>query len=253
MPPIRPVPRLADTVAVELEKRILEGSLKPGDQLPPERDLAIEMGVSRPSLREAIQKLVLKGLLTTRHGCGTHVTDQLEAHFVDPWQAMLKGHPMLHRDLLEFRQMLEGQAACLAAERALDVDVKRLDAVYEALDAAYDSNDIQACIDADVAFHQAIAEAAHNVLIGHLTASLMRVIHGHVATNLTQLHTQPQRWDELRAQHHAIWQAIRNHQPDAADRAARQHIDFVRQSMDDNARDTERRSTALRRLGEPGV
>src|SRR5664279_2747973 len=133
MPQLRPVIRLADTVAGELEKRILEGSLKPGDLLPSERDLATELGVSRPSLREAIQKLVSKGLLTTRHGFGTRVTDQLEAHFVDPWQAMLKGHPMLHRDLLEFRQMLEGQAAYLAAERALDVDIQRLDAVYACL------------------------------------------------------------------------------------------------------------------------
>lgn len=253
MPQLRTTSRLADTVAGELEKRILEGSLKPGDLLPSERDLALELGVSRPSLREAIQKLVAKGLLTTRHGCGTTVTDRLEAHFVDPWQAMLKGHPMLHRDLLEFRQMLEGQAAYLAAERALDADIQRLDAVYAALDAAYDSNYMQACIDTDVAFHQAIAEAAHNVLIGHLTASLMRVIHGHVSTNLEQLHAQPPRWDQLKAQHHAIWQAIRNHQPEAADRAARSHIEFVRQSMDDNAREVERRSTALRRLGEPSL
>jgi GntR family transcriptional repressor for pyruvate dehydrogenase complex len=244
---------LADTVASELEKRILEGSLKPGQLLASERDLALELGVSRPSLREAIQKLVAKGLLTTKHGCGTTVTDRLEANFVDPWQAMLKGHPMLHRDLLEFRQMLEGQAAYLAAERALEADIQRLDTVYAALEAAFDSHDMQACIDADVVFHQTIAEAAHNVLIGHLTASLMRVIRGHVSTNLDQLHYQPARWDQLKAQHRAIWQAIREHQPEAADRAARVHIEFVRQSMDDNAREEERRSSALRRLGEPAL
>ena len=253
MPSLRPIARLADTITSELEKRILEGSLKPGDVLPSERDLALELGVSRPPLREAIQKLVTKGLLTTRHGYGTTVTDRLEAHFVDPWQDMLKGHPMLHRDLLEFRQMLEGQAAYLAAERALDVDILRLDAVYAALGVAYDSNDMRACIDADVAFHQAVAEAAHNVLIGHLSASLMRVIHGHVSNNLSHLYAQPPRWEQLKAQHHAIWQAIRNHQPEAADRAARNHIEFVRQSMDDNAREEQRRSSALRRLGEPAL
>jgi GntR family transcriptional repressor for pyruvate dehydrogenase complex len=250
MTTLRPAARLADTVASELEKRILEGSLKPGDVLPAERDLALELGVSRPSLREAIQKLVSKGLLTTRHGCGTTVTDRLEAHFADPWQDMLKGHPMLHRDLLEFRQMLEGQAAYLAAERALDVDIQRIDTVYALLEAAFDSNDMRACVDADVAFHQAVAEAAHNVLIGHLSASLMRVIHGHVASNLAQLRNQPHRWDQLKAQHHAIWQAIRNHQPVMADEAARSHIEFVRQSMDDNAQDEQRRLSALRRLGD---
>lgn len=253
MQQFRNLARLADTVAVELEKRILEGSLKPGDLLPSERELAIDFGVSRPSLREAIQKLVSKGLLTTRHGHGTRVTDRLEAHFVDPWQDMLKGHPMLHRDLLEFRQMLEGQAAYLAAERALDVDIQRLDAVYAKLDKAFDSDDVQSCIGLDVEFHQAIAEAAHNVLIGHLTASLMRVIHGHVSTNLEQLHSQSMRWSQLKVQHRAIWQAIREHQPEAADRAARHHIEFVRQSMDDNEREESRRSSALRRLGEPAI
>jgi len=251
MSQLRPaVIRLSDTVAAELERRILEGSLKPGDRLPPERALALDLGVSRPSLREAIQKLVSKGLLSTRHGGGTHVTDRLEAHFVDPWQDMLKGHPLLHRDLLEFRQMLESQAAALAAERATDVDIDRLDQVYSALEATYASDDMAACIDADVAFHQTIAEAAHNVLIGHLSASLMRVIHGHVSGNLEHLHARPQRWGQLQSQHHAIWQAIREHRPQEADQAAREHIEFVRHSMENSSREEERRQSALRRQGE---
>lgn len=242
--------RLADTVAAELEKRILEGSLKPGDRLSAERTLALEMNVSRPSLREAMQKLVSKGLLTTRHGGGTYVTDRLEAHFVDPWRDMLQGHPLLQRDLLEFRQMLEGQAAYLAADRATDVDIERLQGLYARLETAYAGEDMASCIDIDVAFHQAIAEASHNVLVGHLTASLMRVIHGHISNNLDHLHARPQRWNQLRAQHQAIWQAIRDRKPDAAAQAARQHIEFVRQSMDDNALAEERRLSALRRSGE---
>jgi len=242
--------RLADSVASELETRILEGSLKPGDRLPSERALALGLGVSRPSLREAMQKLVSKGLLTTRHGGGTYVTDRLEAHFVDPWQDMLKGNPQLHRDLLEVRQMLESQAASLAADRATDVDISRLDAVYAALEASYERDDLANCIDTDVAFHQAVAEASHNALIGHLTASLMRVIHGHVSNNLVHLHARPQRWGLLRDQHRAIWQAIREHKPQEAALAASAHIEFVRQGIADKALDEERRSSALRRLGE---
>jgi len=254
MSPRRPaVTRISDAIAGGLEKRILEGSLKPGDRLQSERDLALELGVSRPSLREAIQKLVSKGLLTTRHGGGTYVTDRLEAHFVDPWQEMLNGHPLLHSDLLEFRQMLESQAAYLAADRATDADIERLDAAYTALETVYKTNELKACIDTDVRFHQAIAEAAHNVLIGHLTASLMRVIHGHVSSNLEYLHARPQRWDQLQSQHRAIWQAIREHKPEAAAHAARAHIEFVRQCMADTARDEERRHSALRRLGESVV
>lgn len=241
--------RLADSVAAELEKRILEGSLKPGDRLPAERSLALELGVSRPSLREAMQKLVSKGLLSTRHGGGTHVTDRLESHFADPWQDMVKGHPHLHRDLLEFRQMLESEAARMAADRATAADIQRLDDVYAKMELAYASKDLVASIDTDVAFHQAIAEASHNVLIGHLTASLMRVIHGHVSNNLEHLHVRPQRWSQLEAQHHAIWQAIREGKPDEAARAAGDHIEFVRQSIEDNAVEMERLQSAQRRAG----
>jgi GntR family transcriptional repressor for pyruvate dehydrogenase complex len=242
-----PATRLADTVASDLEMRILEGSLKPGDRLPSERALAIELGVSRPSLREAIQKLVLKGLLVTRHGGGTHVTDRLEAHFADPWQEMLNGHPLLHRDLLEFRQMLESQAATLAAQRATDVDISLLGAAYSRLEVVYASADLSACIDADVAFHQAVAEASHNVLIGHLTSSLMRVIHGHVSSNLAHLQTRPPHWQLLQSQHFAIWEAIRLRQPQQAGQAASAHIEFVSQSIEDNAMTSQRRSSALRR------
>jgi GntR family transcriptional repressor for pyruvate dehydrogenase complex len=77
------------------------------------------------------------------------------------------------------------------------------------------------------------------------------VIHDHVSSNLHHLHAWPQRWGQLRAQHRAIWLAIREHRADDAAAAARGHIEFVRQSMDDNAQTQERRSVALRRLGEP--
>ena len=243
------VTRISDAVAGELEKRILEGSLKPGDRLPPERELSVELGVSRPSLREAIHKLVNKGLLSTRHGGGTYVTDRLNAPFVDPWQDMLSGHPDLRGDVLEFRHMLEGQAAALAAERATDADIERLDAAYAAMCSAYASDDITASVDADVAFHQAIAEASHNVLIGHLTSSLLRVINNHVAGNLEYLHHRPQHWHALETQHQAIWMAVREHQPERAAQAAREHIEFVCQTMADNAKEAARRSRALRRLG----
>jgi len=242
--------RAADAVALALEQRILEGSLKPGDRLPSEREFALEFGVSRPTLREAIQSLAARGLLHTRHGGGTFVTDRLLAEFVDPWQQMLTGNPLLHRDLLEFRQMLESQAAALAADRATDADIATLDAAYLALDEAYLRDDMATCIEADVAFHQAVAEASHNAMVGHVAASLMRLIHGHISTNLEYLRARPQRWDQLRAQHRAIWQAVREHQPEDAARAARGHIEFVRVSMDDNALAEERRLSALRRQAE---
>jgi GntR family transcriptional repressor for pyruvate dehydrogenase complex len=240
--------RIADVVARDLEQRILEGSLKAGDRLPSERALALELAISRPSLREAIQKLVHKGLLETKHGGGTVVTNRLQASFSDPWQDMLQAHPLLQADMLEFRHMLEGEAAKLAAERATDVDLERIATAYAALERAYDSDDITRCIDTDVAFHQAIADASHNSLIGHLWASLMRVIHGHVSDNLVHLHATPKQWAQLKAQHQAIWEAVRGHASDDAMRVSREHISFVRHSMEEAAKIEDRRNSALRRL-----
>jgi GntR family transcriptional repressor for pyruvate dehydrogenase complex len=240
--------RIADVVARDLEQRILEGSLKAGDKLPSERALALELNISRPSLREAIQKLVHKGLLETKHGGGTVVTNRLQASFSDPWQDMLQAHPLLQTDMLEFRHMLEGEAARLAAERATDLDLERIDAAYAALESAYDSDDITACIDTDVAFHQAIADASHNTMIGHLAASLMRVIHGHVSDNLVHLHALPKQWEQLRAQHKAIWESVRGQASEEAMRASREHINFVRLSMAEAAKIEDRRNSALRRL-----
>jgi len=245
----RPVmTRIADVVASELEQRILEGSLKPGDKLPAERNLALEMNVSRPTLREAIHKLVSKGMLQTRHGGGTVVTNRLQAPFTDPWRDMLQGHPLLQSDMLEFRHMLEGEAAKLAAERATDIDLERIDAAYAALEHAYDSNDMAACVERDVAFHQAIADASHNTLIGQLSASLMQVIHGHVTDNLIHLHELPRQWEQLRIQHRAIWEAVRRHEAGEASRVARDHISFVRLSMEESAKLEDRRNSALRRM-----
>jgi GntR family transcriptional repressor for pyruvate dehydrogenase complex len=249
MNPVRPaLSRIADVVARDLEQRILEGSLKAGDRLPSERSLALELAISRPSLREAIQKLVSKGLLETRHGGGTVVTDRLQASFSDPWKDMLQTHPLLQADMLEFRHMLEGEAARLAAERATDVDLERIDAAYATLEQAYVRDDLAACIDTDVAFHQAIADASHNSLIGHLWASLMRVIHGHVSDNLVHLHAKPKQWEQLKAQHKAIWESVRGHASEDAMRVSREHIHFVRQSMEEAARMEDRRNSALRRL-----
>ena len=240
--------RLSDVVAAELENRILEGSLKPGDRLPAERELAVELGVSRPSLRGALQSLVAKGLLVTRHGGGTFVTDSMQAAFTDPWQQMLKDHPDIHGDMLEFRHMLEGQAAQLAAERGTDEDFERIGSRYRALEQAFEDQDLARCIEADVEFHQAIADASHNVMIGHLSSSLHKVMEGHVQGNLEYLNARPELWAQVKAQHRAIWDAVRERRMEVAGHAAHHHLAFVQHTMRENLKNEERRGAAARRL-----
>lgn len=242
------VPRISDAVASTLERRILEGSLKPGDRLPPERELALELGVSRPSLREAIQKLASKGMVQSRQGGGTFVTDALESSFSDPWQDMMGNHPNLREDMLEFRRMLEGQAAEWAAERATDADLQRLENSFATLTAAFESDDTEKRSGADIAFHQAIGDAAHNVLIGHLSGALLRMMHDNIRLNLGELKSVPAASRLLMSQHEAIYKAVRERKPQAARTAAETHIDFVRETLAQTLRSVARRETAERRL-----
>lgn len=242
------VPRISDAVAASLERRILEGSLKPGDRLPPERELAIELGVSRPSLREAIQKLASKGMVQSRQGGGTYVTHRLESSFFDPWQDMMGAHPNLREDLLEFRRMLEGQAAEWAAERATDADLQRIDQAFKTLSDAFAAEDMERRSSSDIAFHQAIGEASHNALIGHLSAALLRLMHDNIRLNLGELKTIPAAGKLLLSQHAAIHAAIIERKPQAAKAAAETHIDFVRETLAQSLRSAARRETAARRL-----
>ncbi|MGL4855350.1 GntR family transcriptional regulator, partial [Plesiomonas sp.] len=119
-------PKLSDVIEQQLERLILEGTLSPGQKLPPERELAVQFDVSRPSLREAIQRLEAKGLLLRRQGGGTFVQQQLWQSFSDPLSELLSAHPESQFDLLETRHALEGISAYYAALRGTDADFQRL-------------------------------------------------------------------------------------------------------------------------------
>lgn len=240
-------PRISDAIAESLEQRILEGALKAGDRLQPERELAAELGVSRPSLREAIQKLISKGLLHSRQGGGTYVTDSLNSTFYDPWQELLSAHPHAREDLLDFRRMLEGQSAEWAAERATDADIERITQTYEAINRDFPEGDRVEQASLDMAFHQAVAEASHNLLIGHLTRTMLRLMEDNIRLNLTELGNVSRAASLLRDQHRALFEAIRDHKPAAARTAAETHIDFVRATLAQSLRSAARREMAERR------
>lgn len=242
------VPRVSDAVATTLEQRILEGSLKPGDRLPAERELAAELGVSRPSLREAIQKLASKGLLRSQQGGGTYVTGALQASFLDPWQAMVGSYPNLREDVLELRRTLEGQAAEWAAERATEADLLRLTQAFEQMQKVADAPEIVTRAAADIAFHQAIGEAAHNALIAHLSAAVLRLMRDSIELNLGELKDVAAAGRLLASQHAALYSAICERKPQAARAAAETHIDFVRETLAQTLRSVARRETAERRL-----
>lgn len=238
--------RVSDAVARELEQRILDGEFKPGDRLPAERQFSEALGVSRASLREAIQKLISRGMVVARQGEGTFVTARLENSFAEPWQDMVDAHPSVREDLLEFRHMLESKAAQLAAERASEEDLLRMESAFERLEDAFGSDDLERIVDSDLAFHQALAQAAHNAVFNHLTSSLLRVMRDNIRLNLSVLMRIPSARDQLRDQHRAVWAAILARDSEAARIAAETHIDYVRLRLSETLRKETRRQSGWR-------
>ena len=245
--------RLSDTVARQLEQRILEGALKAGDRLPAERDFSLELGVSRPCLREAIQKLASKGLLYSRQGGGTYVADQLENALADPWSQMLQSHPALNDDLLEFRSVLEGQCAEWAAIRATPADLQRLDECLKSATRAVATLSAEAVAQADSAFHQALAEAAHNAFAAHLMSMVQGLLQKDILFNLGELISVPVASRMLIEQWTAIVDAVRQQNSAAARQAAATHAGFFRETLNQAQRAQARREVSELRADRRSV
>lgn len=242
------LPRLSDTVAHQLEQRMLEGALKVGDRLPAERDLALEMGVSRPSVREAIQKLSSKGLVYSRQGGGTFVADRLRDTLANPWADMLAAHPSLSDDLLEFRGLLEAQCAEWAAGRATPADHQQLEQSLAAAVSAVSALNTQAVADADRVLHQALADAAHNAFSAHMMSVVQGLLASEILFNLGELISVPIASRMLIEQWTAIVDAVRSQDAAAARHAARTHAGFFRETLQQAQRAQARRETSARRM-----
>ncbi|CAD5106371.1 GntR family transcriptional regulator [Zestomonas carbonaria] len=246
--------RLSDDIVARIESMILEGTLKPGERLPAERTLAEQFGVSRPSLREAIQKLVAKGLLVSRQGGGNYVVDTLGSTFSDPLLQLLENNPEAQRDLLEFRHTLEGSCAYYAALRATEVDHQRLRAAFEALQTCYTRapSKISRAEEgaADASFHLAIAEASHNAVLLHTIRGLFDLLKRNVVTNIGGMYAQrSETRDMLMSQHRALFEAIIEGRAEDAREVSSRHIHYVQEVLSEAQREVERTARAQRRQG----
>lgn len=243
--------RLSDDIVRQLETMILEGTLKVGERLPAERILAEQFGVSRPSLREAIQKLVARGLLVSRQGGGNYVADGLGSTFSDPLLYLLESHPDARRDLLEFRLTLEGSCAFYAAQRATALDHQRLQAVFDELQRCY-APDSKASREeegaADARFHLAIAEASHNAVLLHTIRGLFDLLQRSVVSNIGGMYLQrSETRDQLRAQHQSLFEAIIARRAEEARELSRRHILYVQEVLSEAQQEERRLERAQRR------
>ncbi|MFB8387769.1 FadR/GntR family transcriptional regulator [Microbacterium sp. NPDC055910] len=214
------VPRMATSSAIAA--RILElaerGDVGPGTALPPERDLATQLGVSRTTIREAIHELTLKGVVRRRQGSGTVLLDTSSAA-----ASLLRDMSASERDateVIDFRTTFEPQIAGLAAGRRTDSDLLVL-ANHCDFDPATVST--EESLEHDQRFHEAIAAATHN----HLIVSLSRATSEWVSDFRRISHASPTGRATSLTGHRAILAAIENGDSDEAARHMREHVTIV--------------------------
>ena len=205
-------PKLSDVIEQQLEFLILEGTLRPGEKLPPERELAKQFDVSRPSLREAIQRLEAKGLLLRRQGGGTFVQSSLWQSFSDPLVELLSDHPESQYDLLETRHALDAES------------------------------------NAVLQYQIAVTEAAHNVVLLHLLRCMEPMLAQNVRQNFELLYSRREMLPLVSSHRTRIFEAIMAGKPEEAREASHRHLAFIEEILLDRSREESRRERSLRRL-----
>lgn len=226
---------LADSLTRRLEELILDGTLKPGRRIPSERQLAERLKVSRNILREALKTLRGRGLIETRHGQGSVIAGLVpQPDQQNPLTLLYREHSRVLYDLLEVREILEGRAAFLAAERATEVDLRKLTLTFKSLEdtgAEHIGTDEDAR--RDHAFHQSIYEASHNPVLVHTLESLLQPMRHSVVASVKNLYHRSASKKQIDYHHRKIYNAIMGRHPGQAEKAAIAHIRDVRTRLQD--------------------
>ena len=221
--PIRPK-KLSEEIFEQIKSLITDGQLKPGEKIPSEREMATLLGVSRPSVREAIMKLEAMGLLESRQGGGTYVRSLADGTLA-PLAAMVEDNPKLLEELLEVRMGMECWSAYLAATRATEEEIKEIGDCVEEMARQAKSGGWSS--EVDTRFHYAITTATHNTMQLHVLNTIHGLFLATIEVALTKLYSQPEYIEVLLSQHRAIYKTIAQKDGDGARRAMAEHLEWV--------------------------
>ena len=222
--------RLYEQIVRQIEQSIVKGDLKPGDQLPAERELAQRCGVSRTAVREAVKALREKGLVEAYSGRGTFITDGTQQAVRQSLDLMVKiGQPEGSTHLAEVRSILEPEIAALAAQRIQEPELSTMREAVDIMDGAFKNPDIY--IEADLDFHLALAECASNPLILSLLDSIVALLR----EQRLRIFRVPGGPERGQVHHKRILDAIEKRDPEEARAAMRAHLCQVREDSESPA------------------
>ena len=213
--------KVYEEVVGQIQRLITGGRLKPGDKLPPERELAETFGVSRSSVRDAIRNLEMIGLVEPHHGEGTVVCDLSPESLISPITNMLVRKRALVAELLDVRKMLEPPLAARAAARASAQEVAYLEDILRRQKEKVDRGEV--AIEEDSEFHYAVATAARNSVVMKVLDVLMDLLR---ESRARSLQVEGRRQKSF-AGHRRILGAIKRRDASSAEAAMRRHLEEI--------------------------
>lgn len=240
--------KLSSTVVRQIEQLILRGILRPGERLPSERELAERLGVSRPSLRDAIAELQERELLISKANSGIFVAEVLGSAFSNALIRLFATHEEAVFDYVSFRRDLEGMAVERAAIHGTDTDLQVVQTVFDKMEAAHSKRNPEEESLLDVEFHLSIVNASHNVIMLHMMQSMLSLLKEGVFYNREIMFKQRLTRDHILGQHRAINDALQARDPKAARAAVESHLSFVEQALRDHNAQEKHEEIAKRRF-----
>jgi GntR family transcriptional regulator, transcriptional repressor for pyruvate dehydrogenase complex len=213
-----------------IKENFFNGELKPGEKLPTERELANRFHVSRTSVREALRKLEIKGIIEIKQGSGSFIkASQIHSLGEELSSTIIQTEKKLIYEMLELRQALEVECAFLASRRATSEDLERIRKTLEMMDQS--KNDVELGIQADLNFHINIVLAAHNSIFLQLFQTLSDHMQDTIRVTRRQRLKDPERAQETINEHKEIYLAIAAGDADQARQLMEKHITQIRREL----------------------
>ncbi len=224
--PIKPK-KVSAQIAEQIRSSILAGEFSPGDKLPPERELAEMFGVSRPSVREALNILAAAGMVESYQGGGTVVKSLVEMSSGSPLSELIKAERERALDVIDVRKCMEAWTAYYAALRALPEDVRRLEQIVAEMERNLEG--MKPSQDLDANFHILIAQSTHNVVWLHLMQSIFDAMKEFQRGVWRAVYLTEEDHRNLFSHHRAVLEAIRDKDPERARDNMLAHLTFAEQ------------------------
>lgn len=223
--------KVYELVIEQVQNMIINGELQIGDRLPSERELSEQMGASRTSIREAIRSLEILGIVESRQGEGNFIGNYKGDNWLEPISLMFKLNNGKFEDILEIRDIIESEAAKLAALRISDEQKLRLKEIVDRLKAAETEEDMTKI---DREFHLIISEASHNMLIGSMMRAITTILQNFISEARNSINVWSNDPQILLNKHVEIAEAILAGKSENASEGMHNHFELVMKSRTDS-------------------